>query len=310
MNFGNETIAPFLILKDLFNNWKNLDEISMWKEIKLWSTMVALYSLCVVAMVVWRNKLISHIFLAKFMASLLASLGKLLSQFFTKDISRDYIVYWMTFRFIRSSMIAIEQLMTLILFLELYLAICKMERREYKLATLLKKIGLLSIVGIAYASLFSGLEIFHFKVSTRWIDDICLSALLAIPLIFCFVKVMMTLIENGKFKTDTLVKNHFIIHLMIMLFLIHIWKIISFSIIFYLENYKSMERNGKKCRGNITTDYVQLPCFFKTINLFLDSGFKQSYLSTQICSLAEALYIIVIMVLKQTYNCMRCCSSH
>ena len=261
--------------------------------------MVALYSLCVVAMVVWRNKLISHIFLAKFMASLLASLGKLLSAFFTKGISRDAKVYRMTFRFIRSSMIAIEQLMTLILFLELYLAICKMERREYKLATLLKKIGLLSIVGIAYASLFSGLEIFHFKVSTRWIDDICLSALLAIPLIFCFVKVMMTLIENGKFKTDTLVKNHFIIHLMIMLFLIHILKIVSFSIIFYLENYKYHE---KKCRGN--------PCFIETLNLFLDSDFKQSYLSTQICSLAEALYIIVIMVLKQTYNCMRCCSSH
>lgn len=256
-------------LLTLLDQLGNLEEISMRKEIKLWSTMAALYFLCVVAMAVWQNKLISHIFLAKFVASFLASLVKLLSHF----TPNEQIL--ITFKFIRKILIATEQLITLILFFELYLAICKMEKRKYRLTLFLKKIGMLSIVGIVYASLFTGVEHYHHKIMSTyiWIDDICLSAFVAIPLIFYFIKVMLTLIKNGKFRKDTLLKNHFPIHLMITLFLIQISKLIIFSINFHLQQYEL--ENRKECTGNLKKDHDHFPCILEQANLFWESVFSQ-----------------------------------
>ena len=276
----------------------DLKESVKQKQIILWTVMVAIYFIYVNAMLFWQNKLISHIFMAKFFASLLASLVKLLNHFVTKK------VFWIMFTFIENSMIVIEQFITLILFFELYMVICKMERREYKLNVLLKKIGLACIVGSIYGSLFTGVELHYakYKSSYVWIDDICLSALIMIPLNFCFVKVMITLVKNGKFNKQTLVKNHFIIHLMIVLFLVQISKLVSFTMNFYFEHDIVIN----ECEGNINTSVHA--CIIETAKLIWGSMMKESYFSTQFCSLWEGLYIVVIMILKNTSCGKLCCA--
>ena len=150
-----------------------------------------------------------------------------------------------------------------------------MERREYKFSSLLNKIGLASIIGAVYASIFTELQLYHSKAMSTyiWIDDICLSALLAIPLIFYFVKVMMTLIENGKFSKNILMKNHFIIYLMIVMFVTQISKHISFTMNFHFYDEYTKIKKQNECTRDFDKDQEHFQCVVKKANFYWDSTF-------------------------------------
>ena len=267
-------------------------------KIIIWSTLAAFYFICGVFMIVWQNKLISNIFLAKFCALLLANLLSLGEEFIPKCVTVDwcktYISGLAVVRLSRNCALVTEQLLAFILFHEIYLVVCKMERRKYSNRSLFKKIGLSILVGLVYGNIFEAVFQFEdFYVSKNsFIDDICLSSIILILLLICFVKVMIALIHNQEIEKRTFARNNLIIHMMIVLLITQISKIIAFACQMRFWNESNLTI-GSSPNSELVDEFRKVV-------------FIRIFSTTPICSLAESLYILFVMLLKKT-TCLPFC---
>ena len=273
------------------NQFSDLEGEAHQKEIIFWSTLSALYFIFAILMIAWQNKLTSDIFAAKFCALFLASLLKLSTQFTSNRNVQLVLIFF------GSCSTVFEQFVVFILFHELYLAICKMEKREYAFKAILRKIGVACIASTVHASIFLGIKHYYKNRFLGAIEEICLSFLVLIALIICFVNVMMTLVENGKSRKSTLAKKHLIIHLMIVLLLTQISKLITLAI--PLSNQKMNDKRALECPSDMETGKKE-NCVLEVANLMFATRSKENYLSVHICSLGESVYILGLMILKKT----------
>ena len=130
-----------------------------------------------------------------------------------------------------------------------------------------------------------------------------------IPLFIFFAKVLMMLVQNDKFKKESLMKNHLVIHLMIVLFLTQISKLVTFILVFHFvrlrtENYDCV----KNLDGNFADNFWR--CVHEKLvwgaNTFGQQKDRQRYFATQICSLGEGFYIVIVMIFKKI-SCSKLC---
>ena len=294
------------------------------------SVLVSFYIIGSMFMIVWQNKLISHIFLVKFLVICLQSALKLVQEtvkiFVPNNVNLGpsvdihHIPYTGFIHYFIASLNMIEQLMGCILMFELYAAICKIELREYEITKILKKVGLVSLAAACYVGLAKALERFIIMSmqlrSYRNIDDICISILITIFQMICFAKVMWTLIKNGKFNGHALLKNHYVIHLMIVLICTQTSKMISTAIFFHAEWIEVQML--KDCIDNAIVPlteykpedygYVSKDAAAKAVNhveCIKSSVVNVQWYHTGLYSLAESIYIIIIMMVKKRWICCR-----
>ena len=106
----------------------------------------------------------------------------------------------------------------------------------------------------------------------------------------------MTLTIDLKFKKDTLLKNHFVIHLMVVIFLTQLSKIIVVAVSFYAQLIYGSFDGVFKCLDfdQINFDHY-VECFEKQFEWHFALFFSSS-----LGTLGESVYVIVIMIIKIT----------
>ena len=190
-----------------------------WHQMYQHLGMALFYFMAIVLMAIWRNKLISHVFLLK---STALFLGLLIDAAYA---SRQLVPWHMsvaiTVPYLKSSFYTAELFLTPILFQELYVSICRLEIREYSVLRLLKKVSVATIVAIVWACLFESVINYFPAYSDQFIDKICLNVCLAVPLLYFYIRISITLLQSGHFRKESFIKNSFVINLMTVLLLTH-----------------------------------------------------------------------------------------
>ena len=225
------------------------------------------------------------------------------------------------FEYVTLSLDIVEQVMSCILFHEMYQAICKLRLKKFLVKELLKQMFAVAFLAASIVCMIKG-ALAYFKVDYLYqkarIEDVILSSLITAFLLNCLVKVMKKLISNGKFQKDSLVKSHFVIHLTIVIFLTQlsklIVKIISMvgNVGYYSrldqcedDNLYNYDYSLANCRHDQCDDYLDdynSFAFCKLRQAVVDAHsstfFSSKFLRGYACSLGESVYIILIMMIK------------
>ena len=228
----NETQHFFDELAKLFPTDQDQKKVNRtWLVLNL--TLLALSLLSLVAMILWDKKLVSHTLIVKSLVSICSAssyLGHRLLAFLIQFLSpRWSIVY----EILQVVFLILDQLLSLILIHELFLCIVVMERREYKVTRLIIKVAVAALVATAYAGPTLGpLSLIEDPMTVMSIDmaaRIIPSALLLFGITYCFVRIMITLINAQQFRGSAS-KDAFVFGLVSTIFVGQATKLILITI--------------------------------------------------------------------------------
>ena len=200
------------------------DDEQLWSVLR--GSFLGFYLMSLILMILWRNKVISHIFVLKLLAMIFANVAHFL-------LKLDWIkpAVSMGLEHLRQLLLMMEQILSLLLAHEIYRCICRVEKRKYKVLRLLGKSTIAAVLVAAYIGIEAA--VYH-RFQTE--DIVTLSSGFAVRLtpdliitlmvLYFTSRILLKLNENRPTSNRQRGKENFVICLLVTVAVSQITKFI------------------------------------------------------------------------------------